>query len=230
MPSIFNRKFEVRFYVHFGYDEAENELKGDFILYTIQDLAAKLDVSVKTVRRYVKNLAIKEAGKNGHKLVFDDKALSQLRDAIDTKHRKHETVIQAGMANINKADTRPTDSVEIQELLERLDQTGRTLASDEYLTSIASRVSDMLDHREDVRKVINLLTNAINRAKVLDSQHDDLVDEIHQLGDKVDGLYDELVHNIKSFDYKKMAKINAAEFVRRGFGGVKHPRNGQGNV
>ena len=106
-------------------------------MYSIQDLATTLDVSVKTVRRYLKNLAVKEAGKDGHKLVFDDKALSQLRDAIDTKHRKHETVIQAGIANVRKDDTRPGDSVEIQELLERVDQTGRTLASDEYLTSIA---------------------------------------------------------------------------------------------
>lgn len=198
-------------------------------MYSIQDLAAKLDVSVKTVRRYIKNLAVKEAGKDGHKLVFDDKALSQLRDAIDTKHRKHKTVIRAGVANINKADTRSGDSVAIQELLERLDQTGRTLASDEYLTSVANRVADMLDHREDVQKVINLLTNAINRAKVLDSQYDDLVQEIHQLGDKVDGLYDKLLHNIRNFNYQKMAEINASVFEKRGLGGVKHPRHGQDN-
>ncbi|KEQ20110.1 hypothetical protein HF82_04740 [Limosilactobacillus reuteri] len=192
-------------------------------MYSIQDLAVKLSVSEKTIRRYIKNLGIKEAGKDGHKLVFDDKALSQLRDAIDTKHRKHESVIDAGMANIKKYDTSPVDSVKIQELLEHIDAIGRTLASDEYLTSVANRVTDMLNHREDVQQVINLLTNAINRASLLDEQHDDLVNEIQHLNEKVDGLYDKLVHNIRSFNYQKMAKINADELESRGFGGVKHP-------
>ncbi|MRG63280.1 hypothetical protein [Limosilactobacillus reuteri] len=192
-------------------------------MYSIQDLSVKLSVSEKTVRRYIKNLGIKEVGKDGHKLVFDDKALSQLRDAIDTKHRKHESVIDAGMANIKKYDTSPADSVKIQELLEHIDAIGRTLASDEYLTSVANRVTDMLNHREDVQQVINLLTNAINRASLLDEQHDDLVNEIQHLNEKVDGLYDKLVHNIRSFNYQKMAKINADELESRGFGGVNHP-------
>ena len=192
-------------------------------MYSIQDLATKLGVSVKTVRRYIKNLAIKEAGKDGHKLVFDDKALGQLRDAIDTKHRKHEVVSQASTANVDRTDTDTADYVKIQKLLERVDETGRTLASDEYLTAIAGRVVDMLDHREDVQKVISLLDNAVNRASLLDNQHDDLLEEIQSLDKKVNGLYGKLVQNVKSFDYRKMAKINADEFERRGFGGAKRP-------
>lgn len=192
-------------------------------MYSVEDLATKLGVSVKTVRRYIKNLAIKEAGKDGHKLVFDDKALNQLRDAIDTKHRKHEVVAQASDANIDRTDTDTGDYLKIQKLLKRVDETGRTLASDEYLTAIASRVADMLDHKEDVQKVISLLSNAINRASLLDSQHDDLLEEIQNLDKKVNNLYGKLVQNIKNFDYRKMAKINADEFAKRGFGGAKQP-------
>lgn len=192
-------------------------------MYSIQDLATKLGVSVKTVRRYIKNLAIKEAGKDGHKLVFDDKALGQLRDAIDTKHRKHEVVSQASTANVDRTDTDTADYVKIQKLLERVDETGRTLASDEYLTAIASRVTDMLSHNDNVEKVISLLTNSINRANQLDDQRDGLIKEIRNLDKKVNGLYGKLVQNVKSFDYRKMAKINADEFEQRGFGGVKRP-------
>lgn len=192
-------------------------------MYDIEDLAAKLGVSVKTIRRYVKNLAIKESGKDGHKLVFDDKALDQLRDAIDTKHRKHEVVAQASGANIDRTDTDTDDYLKIQKLLKRVDETGRTLASDEYLTAIANRVADMLDHKEDVQKVISLLTTAVNRASLLDNQHDDLLEEIQNLDKKVNGLYGKLMQNVKSFDYKTMAKINADEFERRGFGGAKRP-------
>lgn len=192
-------------------------------MYDIQELADKLGVSVKTVRRYIKNLAIREAGKDGHKLMFDDKALAQLRDALDTKHRKHEVVSQASTANIDRTDTDTGDYLKIQKLLKRVDETGRTLASDEYLTAIASRVVDMLDHKEDVQKVISLLNNAVNRASLLDNQHDDLLEEIQNLDKKVNGLYGKLVQNVKSFDYRKMAKINADEFERRGFGGAKRP-------
>lgn len=192
-------------------------------MYDIQELADKLGVSMKTVRRYIKNLAIREAGKDGHKLMFDDKALAQLRDALDTKHRKHEVVSQASTANIDRTDTDTDDYLKIQKLLKRVDETGRTLASDEYLTAIAGRVADMLDHKEDVQKVISLLNNAINRANQLDDQRDDLIKEIRNLDKKVNGLYGKLVQNVKSFDYKKMAKINADEFAKRGFGGVKHP-------
>lgn len=192
-------------------------------MYDIQELADKLGVSVKTVRRYIKNLAIREAGKDGHKLMFDDKALAQLRDALDTKHRKHEVVSQASTANIDRTDTDTGDYLKIQKLLKRVDETGRTLASDEYLTAIAGRVVDMLDHKEDVQKVISLLNNAVNRASLLDNQHDDLLEEIQNLDKKVNGLYGKLVQNVKSFDYRKMAKINADEFERRGFGGAKRP-------
>lgn len=192
-------------------------------MYDIQELADKLGVSVKTVRRYIKNLAIREAGKDGHKLMFDDKALAQLRDALDTKHRKHEVVSQASTANIDRTDTDTDDYLKIQKLLKRVDETGRTLASDEYLTAIASRVVDMLDHKEDVQKVISLLNNAVNRASLLDNQHDDLLEEIQNLDKKVNGLYGKLVQNVKSFDYRKMAKINADEFAKRGFGGAKQP-------
>ena len=192
-------------------------------MYDIQELADKLGVSMKTVRRYIKNLAIREAGKDGHKLMFDDKALAQLRDALDTKHRKHEVVSQASTANIDRTDTDTDDYLKIQKLLKRVDETGRTLASDEYLTAIASRVVDMLDHKEDVQKVISLLTNAVSRANQLDDQRDDLIQEIHQLDKKINGLYGKLMQNIRSFDYRKMAKINADEFERRGFGGAKQP-------
>lgn len=192
-------------------------------MYDIQELADKLGVSMKTVRRYIKNLAIREAGKDGHKLMFDDKALAQLRDALDTKHRKHEVVSQASTANIDRTDTDTDDYLKIQKLLKRVDETGRTLASDEYLTAIAGRVADMLDHKEDVQKVISLLTNAVSRANQLDDQRDDLIQEIHQLDKKINGLYGKLMQNIRSFDYRKMAKINADEFERRGFGGAKQP-------
>lgn len=192
-------------------------------MYDIQELADKLGVSMKTVRRYIKNLAIREAGKDGHKLMFDDKALDQLRDAIDTKHRKHEVVSQAADANVIRTDTATDDYLKIQQLLERVDETGRTLASDEYLTAIAGRVVDMLDHKEDVQNVISLLTNAVNRASLLDNQHDDLIQEIHHLDKKINGLYGKLMQNVRSFDYKKMAKINADEFAKRGFGGAKQP-------
>lgn len=183
-------------------------------MYTINDLAEELAVSTKTVRRWVKRLGIVPVDKDSHKQLFDDKSLATLRDALATKHRKHERVAAAGMANIKKTDSTPGQSVQIQELLERLDKTGRTLASDEYLTSVAERVTDQLKHDEDVDKVISLLTNAINRAELLDSRHDDLVGQIRELSAKVDGLYDKLLHNMRHFDYKKMAEVNAAEFQR----------------
>lgn len=183
-------------------------------MYSFEDLATKLEVSTKTVQRYVKNLGIKSAGKDGNKLLFDDKALTTLRDALDTKNRKHESVTKASMANVQKADTPPEVSVKIYDLLQELDKTGRSLASDEYLNSIAERVCDMLDHRDDVNEVVSLLTNAINRAKLLDDQHDDLLLEIRQLDKKVDHLYEKLVGNLRNFNYKKMAEINAQTFLQ----------------
>jgi DNA-binding transcriptional MerR regulator len=184
-------------------------------MYTINDLTKELGVSPKTIRRWIKRLGIVPADKDGRKQLFSDKELTTLHDAINTKHRKHTSVLTAGMANIQKADTEPGQSVQIQELLEELDKTGRTLASEEYLTSVADRVADQLKHDENVDKVISLLTTAINRAEVLDSHHDDLVGQIQSLSGKVDNLYNKLVHNMKQFDYRKMAKINADEILKR---------------
>ena len=38
--------------------------------------------------------------------------------------------------------------------------------------------------------------------------------EIRRLDDKVDSLYDRLLHNMRNFNYRKMAKINAEEFMK----------------
>lgn len=70
----------------------------------------------------------------------------------------------------------------------------------------------MLKNDVDINKITNRLNNAINRAQLIDDRYDDLTDQISQLSDKVDHLYEKLVHNVKSFNYQKMAEINAKAF------------------
>lgn len=177
-------------------------------MYTFEELANILNVSVKTIRRYVKSEGIKYVDKDGAAWLFDDKALAVLRDRLATKHKKYQAVANAGKVNDKKAK-----STEVRNLLLRLDQTGRTLASDQYLISVAEHVADMLKNDAGINKVIGKLDKAINRAQLIDDRYDDLTTQISQLSDKVDHLYDKLVHNIKSFDYRKMAKVNAEAFM-----------------
>ena len=177
-------------------------------MYTFEDLAKKLGVSVKTIRRYVKSDGIKYVDKEGAAWLFDDKALAVLRDRLATKHKKYQAAVEASKLNVKKVK-----SIEIQKLLQRLDQTGRTLGSEQYLTAIAEHVSDMLKSNVDINKVISKLNEAIDRAEIIDSRYDDLTDQISQLSDKVDHLYEKLVHNVKSFNYQKMAEINAKAFM-----------------
>lgn len=177
-------------------------------MYTFEDLAQKLNVSVKTIRRYVKSEGIEYVDKDGAAWLFDDKALAILRDRLATKHHKYQVAAEASKINTKKAK-----STKVQDLLLRLDQTGRTLASEQYLTSVAEHVADMLKNDADINKIINRLNEAINRAQLIDDRYDDLTDQISRLSDKVDHLYKKLVHNIKSFNYKKMVKINAQAFM-----------------
>ena len=177
-------------------------------MYTFEELANILNVSVKTIRRYVKSEGIKYVDKEGAAWLFDDKALAVLRDRLATKHKKYQAVANAGKVNDKKAK-----STEVRNLLLRLDQTGRTLASDQYLISVAEHVADMLKNDAGINKVIGKLDKSINRAQLIDDRYDDLTTQISQLSDKVDHLYDKLVHNIKSFDYRKMAKVNAEAFM-----------------
>lgn len=177
-------------------------------MYTFEELSQKLGVSVKTIRRYVKSEGIKYVDKDGAAWLFDDKALAVLRDRLATKHKKYQAAAEASKLNVKKVK-----SIEIQKLLQRLDQTGRTLGSEQYLTAIAEHVSDMLKSNVDINKVISKLNEAIDRAEIIDSRYDDLTDQISQLSDKVDHLYEKLVHNVKSFNYQKMAEINAKAFM-----------------
>ena len=177
-------------------------------MYTFEDLAKKLGVSVKTIRRYVKSDGIKYVDKDGAAWLFDDKALAVLRDRLATKHKKYQAAAEAGKVNVKNSK-----SAKVQDLLLRLDQTGRTLASDQYLTSVAEHVADMLKNDVDINKITNRLNNAINRAQLIDDRYDDLTDQISQLSDKVDHLYEKLVHNVKSFNYQKIAEINAKAFM-----------------
>lgn len=177
-------------------------------MYTFEELANILNVSVKTIRRYVKSDGIKYVDKEGAAWLFDDKALAVLRDRLATKHKKYQAAAEASKLNVKKVK-----SIEIQKLLQRLDQTGRTLGSEQYLTAIAEHVSDMLKSNVDINKVISKLNEAIDRAEIIDSRYDDLTDQISQLSDKVDHLYEKLVHNVKSFNYQKMAEINAKAFM-----------------
>lgn len=177
-------------------------------MYTFEELANKLKVSVKTVRRYVKSEGIKYVDKDGAAWLFDDKALAILRDRLATKHKKYQAAADAGKANITTAK-----STEVQSLLLRLDQTGRTLGSEQYLTAVAEHVADMLKSDVDINKVISKLNEAINRAEIIDSRYDDLTNQIQQLSNKIDHLYGKLVRNIRSFNYKKMAKVNAEAFM-----------------
>lgn len=177
-------------------------------MYTFEELANILNVSVKTIRRYVKSDGIKYVDKDGAAWLFDDKALAVLRNRLATKHKKYQAAAEASKLNVKKVK-----SIEIQKLLQRLDQTGRTLGSEQYLTAIAEHVSDMLKSNVDINKVISKLNEAIDRAEIIDSRYDDLTDQISQLSDKVDHLYEKLVHNVKSFNYQKMAEINAKAFM-----------------
>lgn len=177
-------------------------------MYTFEELANKLKVSVKTVRRYVKSEGIKYVDKDGAAWLFDNKALAILRDRLATKHKKYQAAADAGKANITTAK-----STEVQSLLQRLDQTGRTLGSEQYLTAVAEHVADMLKSDADINKVISKLNEAINRAEIIDSRYDDLTNQIQQLSNKIDHLYGKLVRNVRSFNYKKMAKVNAEAFM-----------------
>lgn len=177
-------------------------------MYTFEELANILNVSVKTIRRYVKSDGIKYVDKDGAAWLFDDKALAVLRDRLATKHKKYQAAAEAGKVNVKNSK-----SAKVQDLLLRLDQTGRTLASEQYLTAVAEHVADLLKSDADINKVINKLNEAIDRAEIIDSRYDDLTDQISQLSDKVDHLYEKLVHNVKSFNYQKMAEINAKAFM-----------------
>lgn len=194
--------------IELSFDNLDNESEVMRIMYTFEELSQKLGISVKTVRRYVKSEGIKYVDKDGGAWLFDDKALAVLRDHLATKHHKYQAVEEAGKVNAKNAK-----SAKVQDLLLRLDQTGRTLASDQYLISVAEHVADMLKNDADINKVIGKLDKAINRAQLIDDRYDDLTTQISQLSDKVDHLYDKLVHNIKSFDYRKMAKVNAEAFM-----------------
>lgn len=183
-------------------------------MYSFDDLAAKFGVSVKTIRRRMNENGIKPVDKDGKTLLFDDHALAVLQDAIQTKRSKHEAVVNAGVANINKSTNTPAELVQVQEGLEQLDKSTHTLAGDEYAKAIANQVTEMLKSDTSVNKAISLLTVAVNRGRIIDQQHDELVAEIRRLDDKVDSLYDRLLHNMRNFNYRKMAKINAEEFMK----------------
>ncbi|WP_326521318.1 helix-turn-helix domain-containing protein [Limosilactobacillus viscerum] len=183
-------------------------------MYTVTDLSKKLKVSVKTVRRHLKNNGIQPVDKDGKTSLYDDHALAVLQDAIQTKRSKHEAVVNAGVANINKSTNTPAESVQVQERLEQLDKSTHTLAGDEYAKAIANQVTEMLKSDTSVNKAISLLTVAVNRGRIIDQQHDELVAEIRRLDDKVDGLYDRLLHNMRHFNYRKMAQINTQEFLK----------------
>lgn len=183
-------------------------------MHSFDDLAAKFGVSVKTIRRRMNENGIKPVDKDGKTLLFDDHALAVLQDVIQTKRSKHEAVVNAGVANINKSTNTPAESVQVQEGLEQLDKSTHTLAGDEYAKAIANQVTEMLKSDTSVNKAISLLTVAVNRGRIIDQQHDELVAEIQRLDDKVDSLYDRLLHNMRNFNYRKMAKINAEEFMK----------------
>ena len=183
-------------------------------MYSFDDLEAKFGVSVKTIRRRMNENGIKPVDKDGKTLLFDDHALAVLQDVIQTKQSKHEAVVNAGLANIKKSSNTPAESIQVQEGLEQLDKSTHTLAGDEYAKVIANQVADMLMSDASVNKAISLLTVAVNRGRIIDQQHDELVAEIQRLDDKVDGLYDRLLHNMRNFNYRKMAKINAEEFMK----------------
>ena len=183
-------------------------------MYTVTDLSKKLKVSVKTVRRHLKNNGIQPVDKDGKTSLYDDHVLAILQDSINTKQSKHEAVVNAGVANIKKATNTPSESVQVQEGLEQLDKSTHTLAGDEYAKTIANQVADMLMSDASVNKAISLLTVAVNRGRIIDQQHDELVNEIHRLNDKIDHLYDRLLHNMRHFNYRKMAQINAQEFMK----------------
>lgn len=183
-------------------------------MHSFDDLAAKFGVSVKTIRRRMNENGIKPVDKDGKTLLFDDHALAVLQDVIQTKRSKHEAVVNAGVANINKSTNTPAESVQVQEGLEQLENATHTLAGDEYAKAIANQVTEMLKSDTSVNKAISLLTVAVNRGRIIDQQHDELVAEIRRLDDKVDSLYDRLLHNIRNFNYRKMAKINAEEFMK----------------
>ena len=183
-------------------------------MYSFDDLAAKFGVSVKTIRRRMNENGIKPVDKDGKTLLFDDHALAVLQDVIQTKRSKHEAVVNAGVANINKSTNTPAESVQVQEGLEQLENATHTLAGDEYAKAIANQVTEMLKSDTSVNKAISLLTVAVNRGRIIDQQHDELVAEIRRLDDKVDSLYDRLLHNMRNFNYRKMAKINAEEFMK----------------
>ena len=183
-------------------------------MYTVTDLSKKLKVSVKTIRRHLKNNGIQPVDKDGKTSLYDDHVLAILQDSINTKQSKHEAVVNAGVANIKKATNTPSESVQVQEGLEQLDKSTHTLAGDEYAKTIANQVADMLMSDASVNKAISLLTVAVNRGRIIDQQHDELVNEIHRLNDKIDHLYDRLLHNMRHFNYRKMAQINAQEFMK----------------
>lgn len=183
-------------------------------MHSFDDLAAKFGVSVKTIRRRMNENGIKPVDKDGKTLLFDDHALAVLQDVIQTKRSKHEAVVNAGVANINKSTNTPAESVQVQEGLEQLDKSTHTLAGDEYAKAIANQVTEMLKSDTSVNKAISLLTVAVNRGRIIDQQHDEMVNEIRRLNDKVDHLYDRLLHNMRNFNYRKMAKINAEEFMK----------------
>lgn len=183
-------------------------------MHSFDDLAAKFGVSVKTIRRRMNENGIKPVDKDGKTLLFDDHALAVLQDVIQTKRSKHEAVVNAGVANIKKATNTPSESVQVQEGLEQLENSTHTLAGDEYAKAIANQVTEMLKSDTSVNKAISLLTVAVNRGRIIDQQHDELVAEISRLNDKVDSLYDRLLHNMRNFNYRKMAKINAEEFMK----------------
>ncbi|MDM8333631.1 hypothetical protein [Limosilactobacillus panis] len=171
-------------------------------------------MSVKTIRRRMNENGIKPVDKDGKTLLFDDHALAVLQDVIQTKQSKHEAVVNAGLANIKKSSNTPAESVQVQEGLEQLENATHTLAGDEYAKAIANQVTEMLKSDTSVNKAISLLTVAVNRGRIIDQQHDELVAEIRRLDDKVDSLYDRLLHNMRNFNYRKMAKINAEEFMK----------------
>lgn len=183
-------------------------------MHSFDDLAAKFGVSVKTIRRRMNENGIKPVDKDGKTLLFDDHALAVLQDVIQTKRSKHEAVVNAGVANINKSTNTPAESVQVQEGLEQLENATHTLAGDEYAKTIANQVTGILKSDASVNKAISLLTVAVNRGRIIDQQHDELVAEIRRLDDKVDSLYDRLLHNMRNFNYRKMAKINAEEFMK----------------
>lgn len=183
-------------------------------MFNVNDLAKKLGVSAKTVRRRIKAEGIQPAAKKSRTLLFDQKAFQQLKASMVTNMSKHQAVIKAGQKSIQKTRKGSNEQATILDLLRQLSRTGETLSSDEYVQSVAEHVADLLIANADVNKIISLLKKSINQANLINQHHDQLLTRIDQLDANINHLYSRLVKNIRCFDYQQMAKINARAFLK----------------